>query len=307
MPANIAAAHVTMRSPSHRALRVVFAGSDGTSADVSASALRFGIGRALGWDRVRSDAYDVGVRNGAVVFDGRGHGHGVGLCQEGAAEMAVEGKSAREILAFYFPGTAVRISPGDDGWQETRVGPLAVRTTQPLTADRRAALEQTWNDAQTRFPPRRSIAPEIVFAPATEVFRQLTAQPGWALASTRGDGIVLQPDVVLRAHGRSFSATLLHEMLHVLVEAEAGERTPLWLREGLVEVLASEGSGNTHALATDTMSASAIDIALAHANSLQESEQAHRAAAARVRALIARYGLPAVRGWLSSGVPAGVA
>ena len=40
------------------------------------------------------------------------------------------------------------------------------------------------------------------------------------------------------------SATLLHEMLHVLVEAEASERTPLWLREGLVEVLAGETAGS---------------------------------------------------------------
>jgi stage II sporulation protein D len=304
--ANIVAAHVTARSQSHRALRVVFTGSDGTRTDVSASALRFGIGRALGWDRVRSDAYDVGVHNGALVFDGRGHGHGVGLCQEGAAEMATEGKSAREILAFYFPGTAVRILPGDDGWKETHVGSLAVRTTQPLTADRRSMLEQTWSDAQTRFPPRRPLAPEIVFAPATEVFRQLTAQPGWVLASTRSNLIVLQPEVVLRAHGRSAPATLLHEMLHVLVEAEAGERAPLWLREGLVEVLAGESAGNMGAMSVRTMPSNAIDSALAHASSLQESERAHADAAARVRALIARYGLSSVRGWLSSGVPAGV-
>ena len=306
LPANIAAAQVTERSQSHRALRVVFTG-DGTSADVSASALRFGIGRALGWDRVRSDAYELAVRNGELVFDGRGHGHGVGLCQEGAAEMATEGKSAKEILAFYFPGTTVRILPGDDGWQETRIGPLAVRATQPLTADRKATLEQTWREAQTRFPPRRPLAPEIVFTPATELFRQLTGQPGWALASTRGSLIVLQPDLVLRAHRSSGSAILLHEMLHVLVEAEAGERAPLWLREGLVEVLAGEASRSAPAMVAGTMPTSEVDSALAHENSLQESERAHAAAAARVHALIARYGLPAVRGWLSSGVPAGVA
>jgi stage II sporulation protein D len=308
MPANIVGAHVTVRSQSLRALRVAFIGGDGASADVSASALRFGIGRALGWDRVRSDLYDVGVRgdtrtSGALVFDGRGHGHGVGLCQEGAAEMATEGKHVREILAFYFPGTAVRISPGDDGWQETRLGAVTVRATEVMTTDRKAALKQAWTEAQTRFPPHHPLAPEIVFAPTTEVFRQLTAQPGWALASTRDTCIVLQPDLVLRAHGRSASTTLLHEMLHVLVEAEAGERTPLWLREGLVEVLEREPGGEID----NAMSADRIDSALDHANSLQESEQAHRAAAARVRALIARYGLSAVRGWLSSGVPAGVA
>jgi hypothetical protein len=98
-------------------------------------------------------------------------------------------------------------------------------------------------------------------------------------------------------------ATLPHEMLHILVEAEAGEHAPLWLREGLVEVLA----GDAGTMSANTMSTNAIDFALIHASSLQESERAHRAAAARVRALVARYGLSAVRGWLSSGVPAGVA
>jgi stage II sporulation protein D len=244
--------------------------------------------------------------NGALVFDGRGRGHGVGLCQEGAAEMATEGKSAREVLAFYFPGTTGRILPGDDGWHEERVGAVTVRATEALTTDRKAALEQAWREAQERFPPRHTLAPEIVFAPTTEVFRQLTAQPGWALASTRSSLIVLQPDVVLRARGRVASATLLHEMLHVLVEAEAGERTPLWLREGLVEVLAGESTRSVSTPA-DTMPASAIDSALSHANSFEESERAHAAAAARVRGLIARHGLSAVRGWLSSGVPPGVA
>jgi hypothetical protein len=219
--------------------------------------------------------------------------------------MAAEGKRAREILALYFPGTAVRIAPADDGWKETHAGALTVRATQPLTMGRRAALEQTWSEAQKRFPPRYAIAPEIVFAPTTEIFRQLTAQPGWALAGTRGNLIVLQPDAVLRAHG-GFASTALHEMLHALVEAEAGERTPLWLREGLVEVLAGEATGSVSATRADTITASAIDSVLAHANSLQESERAHRAAAERVRALIARYGLSAMRGWLSAGVPAGV-
>ena len=300
VPASIVAARVMDRSLSHRALRVAFTSGDGGTVIVSASSLRFGIGRALGWNRVRSDAYELGVRDGALVFDGRGHGHGVGLCQEGAAEMAVEGKNAREILAFYFPGTAVRITPGDDGWQEARAGPLTLRATQPLTAERKASLEQTWGEAQRRFPPRQTITPEIVFAPTTEVFRQMTAQPGWALASTRGSTIVLQPEAVLHARGRDASATLLHEMLHVLVEDEASERAPLWLREGLVEVLAGQADGSA-----TTMSASAIEGALAHPDSLQAAEQAHRAAAQRVHGLVGRYGLSVVRGWLSSGVPVG--
>ena len=299
LPANITEARVVQRSASHRALRIQFIGS-GPVAIVSAGALRFGIGRALGWDRVRSDAYEAGVRNGALVFDGRGHGHGVGLCQQGAAEMAVEGKSAREILGFYFPGTAVGILPGDNGWREEHGGTLTLRAAQPVTADRKTTLERTWSETQRRFPPRQAITPQIVFAPTTEVFRQMTTQPGWALASTRDTTIVLQPDAVLHRNGRDPRTTLLHEMLHVLVEAEASERTPLWFREGLVEVLAGENVDTTG------MSASEIDGALLRAQSLRESERAHRAAAACVHGLIERYGLSTLRGWLSAGVPPGV-
>jgi len=36
---------------------------------------------------------------------GRGFGHGVGLCQYGAQAMAREGKSAEEILSYYYPGS----------------------------------------------------------------------------------------------------------------------------------------------------------------------------------------------------------
>ena len=42
---------------------------------------------------------------GAIEFyDGRGFGHGVGLCQWGAQRKAREGWSAEEILQFYYPG-----------------------------------------------------------------------------------------------------------------------------------------------------------------------------------------------------------
>ncbi len=42
------------------------------------------------------------------IFDGGGWGHGVGLCQIGAAVMAVKGHKAEEILAHYFTGAVLR-------------------------------------------------------------------------------------------------------------------------------------------------------------------------------------------------------
>ena len=42
------------------------------------------------------------------VLQGAGWGHGVGLCQIGAAVMATKGFSAEDILKHYFPGTEIR-------------------------------------------------------------------------------------------------------------------------------------------------------------------------------------------------------
>ena len=39
-----------------------------------------------------------------VELDGKGWGHGVGLCQIGAVNMALQGFSAEQILKHYFPG-----------------------------------------------------------------------------------------------------------------------------------------------------------------------------------------------------------
>ena len=40
-----------------------------------------------------------------IELDGRGWGHGVGLCQIGAAVMAARGYDYQEILQHYYPGT----------------------------------------------------------------------------------------------------------------------------------------------------------------------------------------------------------
>jgi len=46
------------------------------------------------------------VKNG-YEFEGRGWGHGVGMCQEGAKTMANQGRLYRKILRHYYPGAAI--------------------------------------------------------------------------------------------------------------------------------------------------------------------------------------------------------
>ena len=42
-----------------------------------------------------------------LLLEGGGWGHGVGLCQVGAARMASAGHRHQEILAFYYPGATL--------------------------------------------------------------------------------------------------------------------------------------------------------------------------------------------------------
>ncbi|TAL07799.1 MAG: hypothetical protein EPO02_14015 [Nitrospirae bacterium] len=68
---------------------------------------RLEVGRKLGWSVIPGSNFEARREGGRVVIHGRGAGHGVGLCQAGAAAMAAEGATFREILARYFPNTVL--------------------------------------------------------------------------------------------------------------------------------------------------------------------------------------------------------
>jgi len=63
------------------------------------------VGKKLGWNQLKSNWFELQVQDGIASFEGRGLGHGVGLCQWGARGMALDGKRFDEILRHYFPGT----------------------------------------------------------------------------------------------------------------------------------------------------------------------------------------------------------
>jgi stage II sporulation protein D len=65
------------------------------------------IRRALSRTHLYSSAFVVDQEPGRIVLTGAGWGHGVGLCQIGAAVMANEGKTYIEILRHYYRGTSV--------------------------------------------------------------------------------------------------------------------------------------------------------------------------------------------------------
>jgi peptidoglycan hydrolase-like amidase len=66
---------------------------------------RLSICRRLGWNAVPSNNFTAREQDGAVVLQGAGQGHGLGLCQRGARGMAEQASGFREILSHYFPNT----------------------------------------------------------------------------------------------------------------------------------------------------------------------------------------------------------
>ncbi len=92
------------RGPSGRIWRLRIVGERGTLVVGKELEIR----RALSRSHLYSSAFVVDRdASGHFVLTGAGWGHGVGLCQIGAAVMAERGFGYRAILAHYYPGTRV--------------------------------------------------------------------------------------------------------------------------------------------------------------------------------------------------------
>ena len=91
------------RGPSGRIFRLRITGERGDVVVGKELEIR----RALSRSHLFSSAFVVDREAGRFVLTGAGWGHGVGLCQIGAAVMAAEGRGYREILSHYYPGTVV--------------------------------------------------------------------------------------------------------------------------------------------------------------------------------------------------------
>lgn len=251
---------------------------------ISATDFQLSVGRALGWDTIRSNFYDLVDRGDRVLFQGYGSGHGIGLCQIGAEQRGLAGHNYHQILAFYYPGTTPGV--GAQGFHWTRMDGERVEaySTHPHEdRDALAAADRAVREAESRSSIQIGVRPRLRIYPTVAAFRDATGEPGYIAASTIGRTVRIQPVATLRAAAR-LDATLLHEMLHVAVEGEANPRTPQWFREGLVLYLAGTplppGNG---------------------AGAEQDLRREYQSAAARVRALVERNGRATVMQWLRTG------
>jgi peptidoglycan hydrolase-like amidase len=68
-------------------------------------ASRLDLDRRFGWDAIPSNSFSTHSDARGVVLEGTGEGHGIGLCQAGAKDMAEAGATFREILEHYYPNT----------------------------------------------------------------------------------------------------------------------------------------------------------------------------------------------------------
>src|SRR5271157_4124555 len=126
---NLRSVSVLHRTPSGRVELLRLTGSAGVT--VSGIAFRSAVGRHIGWDRLKSNLYEVSDRGDHLVFHGRGLGHGVGLCQIGAEVMGEEGRSYRQILAFYYPGTKLGVAAQGLAWQQLSNDDIELLTSRP--------------------------------------------------------------------------------------------------------------------------------------------------------------------------------
>ena len=56
---------------------------------------------------LRSSNFDIAYADGAFTFTVRGYGHGVGMSQYGANELAKKGMDYKEILKTYYTGVEI--------------------------------------------------------------------------------------------------------------------------------------------------------------------------------------------------------
>jgi stage II sporulation protein D len=94
---------VLERDRAGRAERIAVRGA--SQRIVRGEELREVLTAAFGARSIRSTRFDVTRRGQAFVFEGRGFGHGVGLCQAGALARIRAGQKVPAVLQTYFPGT----------------------------------------------------------------------------------------------------------------------------------------------------------------------------------------------------------
>lgn len=149
-----------------------------------------------------STAYADGVQStvpGHFIITGSGFGHGVGLSQIGAEGLALEGKSASDILTYYFPGTSITALPVN---QDIRVNIAHQSTFQAITGTNLQLYKGDLNSVPTAIPQGATLKFAVVgkvISPTITIKGTPTQilSPN-SLFSLKWDGIIKVAGVSLR-------------------------------------------------------------------------------------------------------------
>ena len=272
----------------------------GMGRQVDANEFRYAANRRLGWATLKSNLYTLDQRGDLLIFTGRGLGHGVGLCQAGADEMGRIGRSAQQILAFYFPGTSVAPlggAPADRVASSEHFELSFPATQQEWAPQTLETLEHAREEVRSRMaqigaPTSAAVADFIssrvrirTFS-ATSAFIQATGQPGWSAAANDGESIALQP-LGLLERKRILEATLRHELTHLVVHRARTSSVPHWYEEGLVLYLTHE---QIEPVGSQLAPGRSLEEAVLHPRSESEMKAAYALALGQVRKIAEQRG-----------------
>ncbi len=281
------------------------------------------VGRSLGWALLKSSWFDVRRSSASFIFQGRGFGHGLGLCQEGAHVMAERGMGYRQIVEFYFPGVRIgslkqgRVASVSESVQENenavRVIPALYqrvkratlasehfRLSYPSSTAQREAervlqlLEVARADLLRRLEATslnwaESASVEVFVHATTGDFIATTGHSGWSAAVTRGRKIETQPLALLQRRGL-LATTLKHELTHVVIEALGKGKTPRWLAEGLAIHCAGEGQALMRVQVKEKLSLAELERRLAQPANAALTRELYAQAYREVQALLRTEG-----------------
>ena len=134
------------RSPDGRIATVSLLMQSGQRRTVRGNAFRLALIERFGARSLRSMRFETEQHGEDYVFTGQGYGHGVGLSQWGAHDMAQRGMDYTEILDFYYTG--VTLSRLED--VSMPANPQTPSSPAASTEELPDAPENTWDSPKTR-------------------------------------------------------------------------------------------------------------------------------------------------------------
>ncbi|MDO8681315.1 MAG: SpoIID/LytB domain-containing protein [Acidobacteriota bacterium] len=233
---------IVSRNQSDRVARIRVEGFN--PPEMNGHEFRMAVGRIVGWQALKSTAFDVERTSSGYRFRGRGFGHGVGLCVIGAGHRASRGATADQILRFYFPGLSVgrraqavtNAAPG----RPAGAADIALALPGSEEGERAALLSLIRKSRDELTKATGAVAParlRVTVHPNVESFGRATGQPWWVAGATDGPAIDLLPIAMLKQQGQ-LERAVRHEVTHAVLDGALAKR-PMWVREGAAAYFAS--------------------------------------------------------------------